>query len=208
MKIFKYFGNNSEYIQNIKPVMDTLPSIKDISNELFEMVGNKTTTIKLDGEIKNSYYVYLTDTIYLSDNKKSRDSVERVVLLCHEIIHSIQNKTLQAINFILSNLEILLFVIFAMLLFFCRSYIIPTIFVTISVAAMLFRIYLEVGATEGSLKLCRKYLTKRIGHDDVDKVLEMYRHKINILYPFFIFGLTFGRITRLLIIVVLYIFMK
>ncbi|MEG1141203.1 MAG: hypothetical protein RSE41_01890, partial [Clostridia bacterium] len=66
-----------------------------ITKDILNLLDNKKTNVVIDEDIKNSYYVFFKDIIYLSNNN---NTYKRVCLIAHECIHSIQNKILQKVN--------------------------------------------------------------------------------------------------------------
>ena len=59
---------NFDRDKNLIKIASKIPQNKEVAQEILYIVGNNTTKIEQDKDIKNSYYVYLKDTIYLADN--------------------------------------------------------------------------------------------------------------------------------------------
>ena len=96
----EYFWKQ-EKKDKLQNISDKLPENEVICKEILADIGNEHTKLKLDNQIKNSYYIYLNDTIYLADIKKVREIYTRVIIISHECRHTIQSKLLQKTNFIL-----------------------------------------------------------------------------------------------------------
>ena len=92
-KILKNFPNNYEVCQGILNILDN----KNVKIE--EEKDEKSTT---------SLYMVMQNKIVIGNVK---DSWTRIQTIAHECIHSIQNKTLLKFNFVISNINILYFVI-------------------------------------------------------------------------------------------------
>ena len=200
-EILKYFNKHSEESKNAKKITDTLPLNDVIAKEILKDLGNNTTKVVLDEDIKNSYYVYLQDTIYIS-NKENNKGVHRCCLVAHECIHSMQSKLIQKINFILSNLELLFFIVALIFAFTTKLPVIAYVYFAICFISLIPRIYLELNAIFNSVKLSKKYLEKKLESQDCQKIIYIYKSQINLLLPFSFFSLFFGKIIRVLIIVI------
>lgn len=186
--------------ENLK-LINELPGNETVCKQILELIGNNKTSIKLDKNIKNSYYVFLNDTIYLSDLEKVNKSYYRISLIAHECIHSVQNKLLQIINFILSNIELVVFAISLILIVF--KYNNNTFFYSyfiINILSIIFRLILEIHATIKSIGLSEKYMKNKIEDEKLKDIINAYRSKIILLFPLFIISLIFVKVLRLLII--------
>lgn len=199
IKEFDYLRKNSLPIQAAKKDIEVLPENLVICDELLKLVDNKKTKVKLDEDIKNSYYIFLNDTIYISDKEKNKRNFQRILLLCHEVIHSIQNKKMQKINFIFSNLEIILFFITIFVSFFIKLKFLLYIYIFVCLTAICARLYLEVNAVQNSLKLCKKFLSNILESYNVTNILNIYKFRIKLIYPLFIFNLVIWRIIRIIL---------
>ncbi|MEG1363904.1 MAG: hypothetical protein RSC92_05695 [Clostridia bacterium] len=174
-----------------------------ITKDILNLLDNKKTNVVIDEDIKNSYYVFFKDIIYLSNNN---NTYKRVCLIAHECIHSIQNKILQKVNFILSNIELIFFVFLFIFLLFSSNNNLPIViaYVTINILSMVVRFILEAHATIGSVNLSKRYLSTKLETNDLDLVIKDYRNKIIMLFPVFLINLFLFKILR----IVLILFMK
>lgn len=196
--------------EKLQSITDKLPFNQDICESILKLIGNTKTKVVLDKDIKNSYYVYLNNTIYLADNYKSNTLYSRLCLIAHECRHSVQNKTLQKLNFIFSNLEIFAFVIFSLIVIFNTNMVFCLYsYVAILVLSIIFRLYLETDATIQAPKIVTKYLKTvqgsiSIEDQDICYAENVYKKYTKQLYPLFIFLLFLGKLLRLMIILVIY----
>lgn len=185
---------------------ENLPSNEIVCKDILEIVKNNSTQIVIDKEIKNSYYVFLNDKIYISDNKINSNLYTRIVLVAHECIHSVQSKVLQVLNYVFSNLEILLFIIFLIMslvskssnIIFLASYLIVT---TISI---IFRSILEIDAVKKSLPLAFKYLSNKENENVAKIIISCTQQYIKKYFLFFIISLHIAKIVRAILLVLLY----
>lgn len=204
---FSTFNEKSDISRDLKDEISKLPANEDLTKEILYMLNNKHTKVVLDEDIKNSYYVYLNDTIYLSNREKAKNNSSRVVLTAHEVRHSIQSKFLQIINFVLSNVELISFVI-NIILFIFKKFSMTNILVYLGIVviSIIPRMILEFDAVINSIKITRKYLKDKINDKKLNKIISIYKFKINILMPLFIFNLIFGKIFRIVILVLAFYF--
>ncbi len=204
---FSIFIERSDISRDLKDEISKLPANEELTKEILYMLNNKHTKVVLDEDIKNSYYVYLNDTIYLSNREKAKNNSSRVVLTAHEVRHSIQSKFLQIINFVLSNVELISFVI-NIILFIFKKFSMTNILVYLGIVviSIIPRMILEFDAVINSIKITRKYLKDKINDKKLNKIISIYKFKINILMPLFIFNLIFGKIFRIVILVLAFYF--
>ena len=176
-----------------------------VCKQILNLLKNETTNIKLDNDIKNSYYVFLNDTIYLCDKEISKNGYQRICVIAHECIHSIQNKILQAINFTISNIELIAFVISLIcILFRFNINIVFYMYLILNIFSAIPRLILEIDATVRSINLSRKYMKSKIDENELNSMIKIYKFQIWLLLPLFIISLLIGRILRLLIIYLLW----
>lgn len=190
-------GKNEKY--DIEKIISNLPDNNVITKEVLEKLNNKTTKMICDEDIKGNYYVFLNDTIYLSS--KNTDKYNRLTVICHECIHSMQNKIMQWINFILSNLEIIIFVIFSILkLLNLFENILTYTYIGFVIISIIPRFILEIHASLKSIKFTEEYVSKNIGNEEADFVNKIVKFQVVSLLPVMLFTLCFWKIIRILII--------
>lgn len=190
-------GRNDDY--DMEEIIGKLSDNNTIAKETLENLNNKKTKMVSDDDIKGNYYVFLNDTIYLSS--KDADKYKRLTVICHECVHSIQNKLVQLINFIFSNLEIVLFFIFVILKFlkiFGKT--LTYAYITIVIISLIPRFILEIHASLKSIKLSKEYVNKKIGNNEAQFVNKVVRFQVISLLPIMLFSLCFWKIIRALII--------
>lgn len=202
--MFKYFKKTIKENKYLLDISNKFSSNDIVCMQMLELLNNKTTDVKIDRDIKNSYYVFLNDTIYLSNREKNKTSYQRICTVSHECIHSIQNKIIQILNFVLSNIELLAFVI-AFTCMLCRFNIniVFYSYLTLNIISTIPRLILEIDATIRSMNLSEKYMENKIDENESSVLLKTYKFQILILFPVFIISLLIGRILRLLLIYLL-----
>jgi Zn-dependent membrane protease YugP len=204
MKLLNIFNLYKDKISNCKKIVSTLPQNAEVTTEILEIISNNKTKLIQDKDIKNNYYFYLNDTIYLSDSKKSKESYGRILVIAHECIHSIQSKLIQKLNFLLSNFELVLFVIFMILMVFnVHNEIIKYIYILSNIFSILIRLILEIDAVKRSVGLSDKYLKSKLEKTEINTVQSVYKSQLKLLFFPFIIGLILFKIIRLIIVAVI-----
>ena len=202
---FRYFKNNTKERKKIQDIIDKLPDNETIAKEILAENNNTKTKIVLDEEIKNSYYIFLNDTIYLSNKNKASTRYSRLCLIAHECKHSLQSKVLQVINFLISNIELIFFVLFAILglLNFKNSFI-PNIYYITVILSIIPRLILEFDAVYSSVKISEKYVEQKLSENEADMVHLVYSFQVKVLVPMLVFSLVIWKAIRSIIIFVIY----
>lgn len=202
---FRYFKNNTKERKKIQDIIDKLPDNEIIAKEILAENNNTKTKIVLDGDIKNSYYIFLNDTIYLSNKNKASTRYSRLCLIAHECKHSLQSKILQVINFLISNIELIFFVLFAILglLNFKNSFI-PNIYYITVILSIIPRLILEFDAVYSSVRISEKYVEQKLSKNEADMVHLVYSFQVKVLVPMLIFSLVIWKVIRSIIIFVIY----
>ena len=189
-------GKNSEH--DFNEINTRLPSNEVIASQVLKKLDNDKTKLKTDNDIKGNYYVFLNDTIYLSNKNKSGKEYSRITVICHECIHSIQSKKLQMLNFVLSNLEIVVFVICLILNLILKNQnytqIIYTVIVVLSIIP---RFILEIHASLGSISLTKKYIEEENRNkDEAEFAYNVVKFQVIALLPFMLLNLCLWKIVR------------
>lgn len=208
MKFFKklnIFKKDSDLSKHANEIMNTVEENTLACKNILALISNNSTNIELINNSKTSYYVFLTDKIYLSNNDKNKNNFTRIGMIAHECIHSVQSKILQWINFLSSNLEMIFFVILIILkLFNFLNLELIIIYSVISLISIITRNFLEVEATVKSVNLSKKYLSKILNDSQLNEIIDLYKFQTFVLLPGFIIYLNFGKILRFVAALVLY----
>ena len=201
LKKTKYLKKDSIERKSVENIVEKLPKNDIVLEEILNKIENNNTKYEIKADIKNSYYVYLNDTIYLSSSKNSNNDYRRICLIAHECIHSLQSKFLQKVNFILSNLEMIFFVITLLsMIFNVFPKIIFFIYLFVVITSVIFRTILENDAIKKSVPLAKEYIKEKTTKKESDLVAKTYKFQINLLLPLFYLNIFFGKIVRVLLI--------
>ena len=154
----------------------------DICEDVLKIINNESVNIETEENAKSSLYVFLNNTIYISNktnNKKSKEEQNKakVLVIAHECAHSIQPKVWHIINFVLSNIELLLFVTSVLIcVFFNRYTSLVNSYAIISILSIGIRWYLEMNATINSVKITIKYFTNSgVDKESIKELLGYYK---------------------------------
>ena len=183
---------------------------EEICNDILKIIGNKKVKIEIDENIQNSLYVFLNNTIYIANKTNTKKSIDeqnksKLLVIAHECAHSIQPKILQIINFILANLEMVLFAIILVCRFFFNKYeILVNSYSVISLLSIVVRWYLEMNATINSVKITSNYMIQ----NNVDKtsakgLIKYYKKELLKALPLFLTYLFIFKIIRLILVLVI-----
>lgn len=181
-----------------------------ICEDILKILDNENVNVEIDGNSKSSLYVFLNNTIYISNKTCSKKSIDeqnksKVLVIAHECAHSVQSKLLQVINFALANLEMILFAtVFICTLLFRKYYILVYSYIVISLFSMAIRWYLEMDATINSVKITNRYMLKN-GADkaSIKELIKYYKKELLKVLPLFITWLFLFKIIRLIIVLVI-----
>lgn len=201
----KIFKKDSSIRKDLDSIIEKLPNSEIIAKSLLKNLGNDETKCVFDKDIKGNYYVYLNDTIYLCDRQNKKYNYERLCVIAHECIHSIQPKWLQKLNFIFSNLEIIFFVL-AIILYFLKitNVYLFSMYIAIAIFSIIPRTVLEIWAMLNAPKLSKKYLEEENFKDgDIKKVENVYNFSTKLLMPLAIIQMFFFKLLRIVLVSIL-----
>jgi hypothetical protein len=202
--MFKYCEKINENDIQLLNITTKFSSNDIVCKQMLKLLNNENTKVKLEDNIKNSYYIFLNDTIYLSNREKNKTDYQRICVISHECIHSIQNKIIQVVNFVLSNGELLFFAISIIcMLYRFNINIVFFTYLLLNIFSIIFRLILEIDATIKSINLCEKYIKNKIDEKESNILIKSYRSKILLFLPIFIVSLSIGKFLRLLFIYLL-----
>lgn len=202
--IYKLNKKDSNENMKINKMISNIPENEFVAKEILEMLNNNKTKIEMDSDTKSNLYIFLNDTIYISKNKK--DDFNRICVIAHECIHSIQSKSAQILNFVLSNIELILFIVLIALFCFKLKFMpLLILYVLTNIFSIGIRLYLELSAVFGSIKLSDKYFKNYLEDNIRDYIVNIYKSQIKTLLVFFIIKLFLFKVVRMFFIILMYI---
>lgn len=204
-KKIRSFKKDSDDLKRLDEIVKKFPENTEVTKEILEILDNDTTKLKLDEDIKNSYYVYINDTIYLSNKESNKKAYHRICLIAHECIHTIQSKKLQRLNFIISNIEMILFFIIGILMFIFKenSSIFLYSYLGVVIVSMIPRFILELDAIRRSVDLSKTYVKKVLDKEETQELIGAYKEQISRLIPFALLTLFIDKYIRCIILVII-----
>lgn len=183
---------------------------EEICKDILKIIDNEKVNVEIDENSKNSLYVFLNNTMYISNKTNSQKSVDeqnksKVLVIAHECAHSIQSKILQIINFVLANLEMILFaVVLICRIFFEKYSILVNIYIVVSLISIIVRWYLEMNATINSVKITSNYmLQNNVDKQNIKELIGYYKRELLKTLPLFITYLFVFKIGRLILVLVI-----
>ena len=185
-------------------------TLKEIGNneklakELLKYIGNTTTTVETnqDKKIKASFYDSNTDKITIK-NTEDLEECSRLIHISHECIHSIQDKKILKLHFLLSNIQILYFLGIFIYFFYNKNLelrmnlLLVQLF--IFVLTFFVKIVLESDATYRSTVLAFNFLESKLKSNEIASFKKDVEEKLYPIIPLSYFSLYLQGATLLLI---------
>ena len=169
-----------EYIESEEKKLNELtnqfPSNIDICKYVLNKLHNNKVKIEENKDTQTCLYIAVTDKIIIADVK---NSYTRIQTICHECLHSIQNRKILLFNFVYSNLYLLYFVITLVLgvfskvpnknIFFCLMIIFSYVYYFI-------RSYLENDAMIKARYIAKEYMeeTNILTKNEIKSIIGSY----------------------------------
>ena len=175
MKKIKKIG----YDKKLNDISNKFPSNKEICLEMLEKLNNKNVNIEETKDSKTSLYIAITNKIIIAN---INDTFTRIQTIAHECLHSIQNRRILLSNFIFSNISIITFIIFTILILLNigNSYTYTQIFIGIGIIGYVIKAYLENEAMSKAFYLAKEYIDEYqekntdISKDDIDLLIKNF----------------------------------
>ena len=175
MKKIKKIG----YDKKLNDIANKFPSNKEICLEMLEKLNNKNVNIEETKDSKTSLYIAITNKIIIAN---INDTFTRIQTISHECLHSIQNRKILLSNFIFSNISIIAFIIFTILILLNigNSYTYTQIFIGIGIIGYVIKAYLENEAMSKAFYLAKEYMNEYqernadISKDDIDLLIKNF----------------------------------
>lgn len=167
------------YDKKLNDIANKFPSNKEICMEILEKLNNKNVNIGETKDSKTSLYIAITNKIIIAN---INDTFTRIQTIAHECLHSIQNRRILLSNFIFSNISIITFIIFTILILLNigNSYIYTQIFIGIGIIGYVIKAYLENEAMSKAFYLAKEYINEYqeknidISKDDIDLLIKNF----------------------------------
>ena len=185
MKIKNITSTQNDLIKKVKYVYENQHFAKkhnlfviEKAKLIFEAI-NKNVNIEETKDSKTSLYIAITNKIIIAN---INDTFTRIQTIAHECLHSIQNRKILLSNFIFSNISIIAFIIFTILILLNigNSYTYTQIFIGIGIIGYVIKAYLENEAMSKAFYLAKEYMNEYqernadISNDDIDLLIKNF----------------------------------
>lgn len=153
IEIIKKIGTDKK----LNDVANKFPGNKEICEKILEKLGNKNVEIEENDEYKTSLFLVMSNKIVIA---KIKDSFTRIQTIAHECLHSIQSRRILLFNFIFSNLFLLSFIVFLVLIFFRigEPMVYIQVYTFLSLIYLCIRGYIETEAMGKAKYLAKEYM--------------------------------------------------
>lgn len=143
--------------KKLNDVANKFPGNKEICEKILEKLGNKNVEIEENDEYKTSLFLVMSNKIVIA---KIKDSFTRIQTIAHECLHSIQSRRILLFNFIFSNLFLLSFIVFLVLIFFRigEPMVYIQVYTFLSLIYLCIRGYIETEAMGKAKYLAKEYM--------------------------------------------------
>lgn len=199
------------YSKSLNEIADKFPENKEICNSILSKLGNDNVQIEENDETKTSLYIAVTNKIIIA---KIKDTFTRIQTIAHECLHSVQNRKILMFNFAFSNIFIIAFIAFLVLILFNigNSMVYLTSYAVLTIIYITIRGYLENEAMSKAIYVAKEYMEsyakdkENITEQDIQKIVENYDELNKVGIPLTNFWLVAGCMIKLAILVVVTIF--
>ena len=187
--------------KEVDRLLSTIPDNYTLAKQILELLNNKNTKVQIKDDIKGNYYTFVNDTIYISSKASNASNDNGPIVIAHECRHSIQNKKIQLVNTVISNIVLFLIVLSVILIFFNIDI---TILLIISTSLnIVIREYLELDATYNSLKILLEYISKYHNSLNINDIYDYYFKKIKLALVLYFFKIIFDKFLPIIVIFII-----
>ena len=192
---YKKVNNNQViYDENVSPIVEKLGDNEVITNIVLQHINNYTTKVEKNKEKneKISYFNVNNDKIVIKDSNDLKDC-SRLIQICHECVHSIQDKKLLKLHFIFSNINILYFLGTFLYFFYNDNQDVRMTLLLIQIFIFLItfmlKIITESDATYRAPIVAYDFLSDKVNKKSLDEFKKKVEDEIYSIIPIFYFSL-------------------
>ncbi len=194
--------------KKLNDVANKFPGNKEICEKILEKLGNKNVEIEENDEYKTSLFLVMSNKIVIA---KIKDSFTRIQTIAHECLHSIQSRRTLLFNFIFSNLFLLSFIVFLVLIFFRigEPMVYIQVYTFLSLIYLCIRGYIETEAMGKAKYLAKEYMQEysiknaNITTEEVEVLVDNFENLNKIGIPLTNFWLATITIFKIIILALL-----
>ncbi len=191
--------------KNLNEIAKKFPENIEICNSILKKLKNNNVQIEENNETKTSLYIALTNKIIIA---KISDTFTRIQTIVHECLHSVQNRKILIFNFAFSNIFLISFVFFAIMIIFNigHSMLYIQTYSLFTIIYISIRIYLENEAMSKAMYVAKEYMQEyakskdNINQEDIDILVTNFEKINKIGIPLTNFWLVTGCMVKLIIL--------
>ena len=188
-------------------LIDKYPSNINICRDILNKLHNNSVKIEEDKDKNTCLYIAVTNKIVIADVK---ESYTRIQTICHECLHSIQDKKILLCNFIYSNIYLLYFFITAFIGIVGKipnKTLFLSLIVLLSYVFYFIRSYLENDAMIKAEYLAKEYMLELniLTKDEITEITEKNKKLNEIGIKMTNYKLFFDTIIKITIIAIIFI---
>ena len=194
--------------EKLNGIANKFPANRQICEKILEKLGNKNVTIEENEETKTSLFLVVTNKIIIA---KIKDSFTRIQTIAHECLHSVQSRRILLFNFIFSNIFLLSFIVFLVLIFFkvgnAMNYIVA--YTMLALIYLCIKEYIETEAMGKAKYLAKEYMqeysaeNKNVTKQDIEVLVDNFENLNKIGIPLTNFWLAAITILKIIILAVI-----
>ncbi len=188
--------------EEVDLIIKKLPANEDAVKDILKLVGNNNTKIVESDNIKGNYYSFLNDTMYISKVAKNTNDYNRIIVICHECVHSIQNKALQLAHTIVSHLTLISYII-AIIFIILNINLLEAIIIPITILCIVIRGVLEANAMTTSLDLYSRYVKGKLSEEEIKNTYEFFYKNIKIGRIIYFFKIVIDKLIPVAILILI-----
>ena len=192
------------YDDKVSPIVEKLGDNETITNIVLQHVNNYTTKVEKnkDKNQKISFYNVNNDKIVIKDTTDLKDC-SRLIQICHECVHSIQDKRILKLHFIFSNINILYFLGTFLYFFYDKRESIRLtlllIQIFIFIVTFVLKVITESDATYRATIVASDVLKDKLDKDVLNSFIKKVENEIYSIAPIMYFSLYMQGIILLII---------
>lgn len=200
------------YSEDNNKLTKDFPTNKQICREILEMLNNSEVTIEdtQDEKSKTSLYLVMQNKIIIANID---NTFTRIQTIAHECIHSMQNKVMLKFNFVISNINMIYFLIISILTLLGKisepmQKILLTVLLALQFIFFVVRNSLEIDAMTRAENLSKEYISQEniLSKENEERLMSKYKELNKIGIKTYTFMLTIKMIIKPLLYCVIALF--
>ena len=182
------------YDDKVSPILEKLGDNEAITNSVLQHVNNYTTKVEKnkDKNQKISFYNVNNDKIVIKDTVDLKEC-SRFIQVCHECVHSIQDKNILKLHFIFSNINILYFLGTFLYFFYDKRESVRLalllIQIFIFIITFVLKIITESDATYRATIVANDFLADKVEKEALSNFIKNAENEIYSIAPIMYFSL-------------------